>query len=493
MPADDIALLETGIDGLDEILRGGLPANRVYLIEGDPGTGKTTLSLQFLLEGARRGDRGLYVALAENRAELAAVATSHGWALDPIDIYELSTPPEGLDADSQYTLFHPSEVELGETIKTVLEEVERTRPSRIVFDSLSEMRLLAGDPLRYRRQVLALKQFFSGKRCTVLLLDDRSQTSTELQVQSICHGVIRLDDLSYEFGPVRRRLRVKKLRGVDFSSGYHDFVIRKGGIQVYPRFESVDFKPQLERQLVPSGLRELDELLGGGLERGTSVLITGPAGVGKSLLSTQYAIAAAERGERSALFVFDENLTTVHRRSASLGLPFERHIESGKILLRQIDPGALTPGELVHQIRRSVEREDARIVVIDSLNGYLSSMPEERFLTIQLHELHTYLARKGVLSVVTIAQYGLIGSSNVPIEVSYLADTVILLRCFEAEGEVRQAISVVKKRYGSHERTIREVGIASGGMRVGQTLSGFRGILTGIPEYDSARAPPEPA
>ena len=491
MPADVMSLQHTGIQGFDEVLGGGLPANRVYLIEGDPGTGKTTLALQFLLEGAKLGERGLYVALSENRAELAAVATSHGWSLDAIDIYELSTPPESLGVDSQYTLFHPSEVELGETIKTVLEEVERTQPSRIVFDSLSEMRLLAGDPLRYRRQVMALKQFFSGKRCTVFLIDDRSLTSTELQVQSICHGVFRLDDLSFQFGPVRRRLRVQKLRGVEFSSGYHDFVIRKGGIKVYPRLESGDFKPQRERQLVASGLRELDELLGGGLERGTSVLITGPAGVGKSLLSTQYAIAAAERGERSALYIFDETLTTVHRRSASLGLPFERHIESGKILLRQVDPGALTPGELVHEIRNAVERDGARIVVIDSLNGYLSSMPEERFLTIQLHELHTYLAQKGVLSMITIAQYGLIGSSSVPIEVSYLADTVILLRCFEADGEVRQAISVVKKRYGAHERTIRELRISSGGMRVGPTLRDFRGILTGIPEYESAKLPPE--
>jgi circadian clock protein KaiC len=482
----------TGVPGFDEILHGGLPENRVYLIEGDSGTGKTTMAIQFLLEGARRGERGLHVALSESKSELESVAASHGWSLEPIDIYEFSTPQESLEADSRYTLFHPAEVELGETIKTVLEEFERVKPYRMVFDSLSEMRLLAGEPLRYRRQILALKQFFAGKKCTVLLLDDRPQTSTELQVQSICHGAIRLDDLAFEFGPVRRRLHVQKLRGVDFASGYHDFVIRTGGIQVYPRLEPADFKPERERHLVPSGLRELDDLLGGGLERGTSVLITGPAGAGKTLLSTQYAIAAAERGERSALFLFDENLTTVYRRSASLGLPLDRHIESGKVLVRQVDPGVLTPGELVHDIRTAVERDGARIVVIDSLNGYLSSMPEERFLTIQLHELHTYLAQKGVLSMLTISQYGVIGSTSSPIEVSYLADTVILLRYFEAAGEVRQAISVVKKGYGAHERTIRELQIQAGGIRVGPTLEKFKGVLGGIPESESLQAPPEP-
>ena len=491
MRHDNMRRVATGVAGFDEVLRGGLPENRVYLIEGDPGTGKTTLAIQFLLEGARRGERGLYVALSENRSELESVAVSHGWSLDGIDIYELSTPQESLEVESQYTLFHPAEVELGETIKTVLEEVRRVKPRRIVFDSLSEMRLLAGEPLRYRRQILALKQFFSGKQCTVLLIDDRAVTSTELQVQSICHGVVKLDDVAFEFGPVRRRLHVQKLRGVDFASGYHDFVIRTGGLQVYPRLEPIDFKPERERHLVPSGLRELDDLLGGGLERGTSVLVTGPAGAGKSLLSTQYAIAAAERGERSALFLFDENLTTVYRRSSSLGLPLDRHVESGEILVRQIDPGVLTPGELLHDIKSTVEGEGARIVVIDSLNGYMSSMPEERFLTIQLHELHTYLAQRGVLSMLTIAQYGIIGSTHSPIEVSYLADTVILLRYFEAAGEVRQAISVVKKRYGVHERTIREMRIQAGGIHVGKTLKDFRGILAGIPQSESLKAPTE--
>ncbi len=484
-PENPDGVAATGIRGLDDVLGGGLTRNRLYLVEGDPGAGKTTLALQFLLEGARHKERGLYVTLSETKRELLSVADSHGWSMDPIEIFELIPSEDTLQPDTQTTMFHPSEVELSETTKAVLEIVDRSKPVRVVFDSLSEMRLLAQNSLRYRRQILALKQFFLGRDCTVLLLDDRTSDVTDLQLQSIAHGVITLQHLAPEYGAERRRLRIMKFRGAEFRGGYHDFRIERGGLAVFPRLVAAEHHQSFEREPVPSELPALDELLAGGVGRGTSTLIMGPAGSGKSSLATQYAAAAAARGERTAVFMFDENIGTFLERSASLGIDIESYVNSGLITLRQVDPAELSPGELAHLIRRAVEADRARIIVIDSLNGYLNAMPEERFLIIQLHELLTYLGQQGVTSLLIVAQHGLIGSAmHSPIDTTYLADTVILLRYFESAGEVRQAISVMKKRNGRHDRTIREFRLSDSGIHVGEPLRNFRGILTGIPTHE---------
>jgi len=483
MPADPLGSpsprVATGIEGLDDILRGGLPENRLYLVEGEPGAGKTTLALQFLLEGTRRGERGLYVTLSETAEELHAVALSHGWSLDHVALYELAATPEPLSADEQYTILHPSEVELGETTKAVFEEVERINPTRVVFDSLSEMRLLAREPLRYRRQILALKQFFVGRHCTVLLLDDRTAESGDLQLQSITHGVVRLEQLATELSAERRRLRVIKLRGVRFRGGYHDFRILTGGMRVFPRLLPMEHRHAFAREKVKSGILELDALLGGGLLPGTSALLIGPAGAGKSIVASQYATAAAERGERVVIYLFDEQPDTALIRGDGLGLALRSHVEGGRITLQEVDPAQLSPGEFSERVRHAVERDGARMVVIDSLNGYLAAMPEERFLILQLHELLGYLNRLGVLSFMVVAEHGLIGSSMAaPIDISYLADTVLLFRYFEVTGEVRQAISVVKHRPGRHERTIRELQLGPG-IRVGPPLKQIQGVLSG--------------
>jgi circadian clock protein KaiC len=472
----------TGIDGLDNILVGGFTPNRIYLIEGDPGSGKTTLSLQYLLEGRRRGESGMYVSLSETKEELEGVARSHGWSLDGIHCYELLPSDENLTPDGQSRLFHPSEVELSDTTRSILAEVERRKPARIVFDSLSEMRLLAQHPLRYRRQVLALKQFFIGRQCTVLLLDDRTAADNDLQLHSLAHGVVSLEHVAQEYGAERRRLRVPKMRGRPFRGGFHDFIIRTGGVEVFPRLVAAEHHSLFDAEPVKSGVAALDRLAGGGLHRGTSALLMGPAGCGKSTLAVQYAVAAAERGERSVLFVFDESVATLLTRSEGLGIALRKHLEAKRIRVQQVDPGELSPGEFVYTIRNAVEREAARIVVIDSLNGYLNAMPEERFLTIQLHELLTYLGHQGVLTLMVVAQRGLLGSGmQTPVDASYLADTVIALRYFEAAGQLRRAISVVKKRSGAHEDTLRELVLRRGGVSVGEPLSAFHGIMTGVP------------
>ena len=469
----------TGIEGLDEILQGGFPENRLYLVEGEPGTGKTTLALQFLLEGARRGERGLYVTLSETADELRTVALSHGWSLEHVALYQLAATPESLSDDEQYTILHPSEVELGETTKAVFEEVERTSPSRVVFDSLSEMRLLAREPLRYRRQILGLKQFFAGRHCTVLLLDDRTTESGDLQLHSLAHGVVRLEQLATEFSTERRRLRVLKLRGVHFRGGYHDFRILTGGMRVFPRVLPRAHRHAFSREKVTSGILELDALLGGGLVPGTSALLMGPAGAGKSIVASQYATAAAERGDRVVMYLFDEQTETVLTRADGLGMALRSHVGSGRITIEELDPGELSPGEFSQLVRHAVERDAARMVVFDSLNGYLAAMPEERFLILQLHELLGYLNRLGVLSLSVVAEHGLIGSSlAAPVDISYLADTVMLFRYFEVTGEVRQALSVVKHRPGWHERTIRELHLGPG-IRVGPPLRRVEGVLSG--------------
>ncbi|HEV7375834.1 MAG TPA: ATPase domain-containing protein [Pyrinomonadaceae bacterium] len=476
--------LATGNEGLDQVLNGGFPANRLYLVEGDPGTGKTTFALQFLLEGARQGEPVLYVTLSETKEELIAVARSHGWSLDGINIYELIPPEESLKTETQYTIFHPSEVELGDTTKAVLEEVERIQPRRIVFDSLSEMRLLARDPLRYRRQILALKQFFTGRQCTVLLLDDRTSTANDLQVQSIAHGVLMLEQLAMDYGAERRRLRVVKLRGSRFRGGYHDFKILTGGVDVYPRLVAAEHHQPFVKESISSAVPELDELLGGGLDRGTSTLVMGPAGCGKSSLAAQFVACAAKRNELVAAFLFDEGINIYLARTAGLGTDMQADVESGRIKVQQIDPAELSPGEFAHRVRCVVEEDGARVVVIDSLNGYLQAMPDERFLTVQMHELLSYLNQQGVVTLLVMAQHGFMGAlMGTPVDVSYLADTVVLLRYFEAEGAVRRAISVIKKRTGFHEDTIRELRLSAKGIEVGKPLADFHGVLTGIPTY----------
>jgi circadian clock protein KaiC len=479
-------LARTGIEGLDAILRGGLPRDRMYLVEGDPGAGKTTLALQFLREGAAQGEPVLYVTLSETKAELNDVAASHGWSLEGINTLELVASEETLSQDQQLTFFHPSEVELSETTRAVLAEVERTKPTRIVFDSLSEMRLLAQSALRYRRQILALKQFFVGRSCTVLLLDDRTSETADPQLQSIAHGVVQLEQLAPEYGAERRRLRVLKLRGARYRGGYHDFVIQSGGLEVFPRLVASEHHSAHLRESIASGVEALDSLLGGGLDRGTSTLLIGPAGSGKSTLATQYAVAAAQRGECAAIFAFDETIPTLLARSAAIGIPLSEELEKGSVLVQQINPAELSPGEFAHVVRKVVENPDrgAKVVVIDSLNGYLNSMPEERFLTIQLHELLTYLAQRGIVTVLVVAQHGLMGGNVVsPVDASYLADSVVLLRFFESKGRVRRAISVMKKRSGQHEDTIRELQISARGLHVGEPLDQFQGILTGVPTY----------
>jgi circadian clock protein KaiC len=478
-------LVATGIPGLDNVLGGGFTPDRVYLIEGNPGSGKTTLALQYLLEGVRLGEAGLYVTLSETKAELAAVAESHGWSLEGIDLLELIAPEEELEPDNQYSMFQSSELELGETTKAILASVEQTKPKRVVIDSLSEMRLLAQNPLRYRRQILALKQFFIGRACTVFLLDDRTSEAEDLQLQSIAHGVVSLEQLAPEYGAERRRIRVTKLRGQKYRGGYHDFVIEAGGLNVFPRLVAAEHNQGQKRGLLKSGNAALDALMGGGLQYGTSAVLLGPAGCGKSTLALQYARAAAARGERAALFTFDERLGTILERTEGLGMDISREVESGVIRIQPIDPAELSPGEFAHSVRMAAEAENgepgARVIIIDSLNGYLSAMPEERFLIAQLHEILTYLGHKGVVTFLVVAQHGLFGSTNSPIDTTYLADTVVLCRYFEAAGEVRQALSIVKKRSGKHERTIRELSLGTGGITIGEPLHDFHGILTGTP------------
>jgi circadian clock protein KaiC len=493
MPTRDTSkeLAATGIEGLDDVLRGGLTANRLYLVEGVPGSGKTTLALHFLIEGARRGESVLYVTLSETEEELRAVAATHGWDLKGVQIRELTPSEDTLAPDDQYTMFHPSETELGETTKRILGDVDQLKPVRAVFDSLSEFRLLAGSALRYRRQILALKQYFTGRQCTVMLLDDLTSSDRDLQVQSLAHGAIRLEQLYPDYGAERRRLMVAKYRGVQFRGGYHDYIIRKGGLEVFPRLIASEHRAPADMEKMASNIAELDKLVGGGLERGTSTLLVGAAGSGKSSLAAQFVSAAAERGQHAAMFLFDESTQILLSRAAGLGINLKKHFESGTVTIQQVDPAELSPGEFAHAIRRAVEKDQASIVVIDSLNGYLNAMPQERHLIIQLHELLTYLGQRGVATILVGAHQGLVGGPMIaPADVSYLADAVILLRYYEAKGEVCQAISVVKKRGGAHERTIREFRMHNGGITVGPALSDFRGVLTGVPVLDVSAAEP---
>jgi circadian clock protein KaiC len=471
-----------GVPGLDDILNGGLIPQRIYLVDGDPGAGKTTLSLQFLLEGARNGEKSLYITLSETKDEVIAGAESHGWSLDGIEIVELIAQEKDMEADEQVTMYHPSEVELSETTKTILDAVARVNPTRIVFDSLSELRLLAQNSLRYRRQILALKQFFIGRQCTVLLLDDRTSESSDLQLYSIAHGVIALEQLAPVYGAARRRLRVVKFRGSDYRGGFHDFSIKPGGLWVFPRLVASEHSEPFTPGRIKSGVTALDALLGGGPDRGTSTLLMGPAGSGKSTIAVQYAVAAAERGDHSVIFAFDESTYTLEARTAALGIRFKEGAKAGQVSVRQVDPAELSPGEFAYLVRDAVETDNARVVVIDSLNGYMNAMPEERFLTAQLHELLTYLGRRGVTTLMVVAQHGMVGTDmQSPVDTSYLADSVVLLRYFEYAGRVKKAISVLKKRSGAHEQSIRELSFDEKGIHLSEPLTQFRGLLTGVP------------
>jgi circadian clock protein KaiC len=482
-------LARTGVLGLDKILNGGLPQNHLYLVDGDPGTGKTTLAMQFLLEGVRAGEQGLYVSLSESRDELVGVASSHGWSLDGIEIFELA-PREGHEIEEGYTLFHPAEVELQQTIDAVLERVAELKPLRIVFDSLSEMRLLARDPLRFRRQILAMKQFFTRRPGTVLLLDDKTSPEGDLQLHSLAHGVLILEHVALEYGSERRRLQVTKIRGAKFRGGFHDFRITTGGLEVYPRILHDPSRVAMTQATLSSGSDRLDSLLGGGLTCGTSLLITGAAGTGKSVLCSQYSNAAVARGENVLFYLFDERFTTFKLRTGALGMPIDDAVENGQLRIQQVEPTDLSPGEFASQVVSAVERDKISIVVIDSINGYMQSMPEERLLPIQVHELLSFLANNGVTCIMTLVQHGIFGNPvDEAVEVSYLADTVILMRYFEVNGKVRQAISVVKRRSGDHERTIRECKVGKGGLHVGDPLRDFQGVLTGVPTYVGKSGP----
>jgi circadian clock protein KaiC len=471
----------TGVTGLDDVLDGGLPANRLYLVKGDPGVGKTTLGLQYLLEGQKRGEVGLYISLSETRPELESVAASHGWDLSGLNLLDLTTIREHIDDEATNTFFHPSEVELNRMSSRIIAEMDRVNPVRMVFDSLSEMRMLSETPLRYRRQILEMKQKFQGRNTTVIFLDDRTEERHDLHIESIAHGVIHLYRTSPEYGVARRSLNVQKIRGSKYREGNHDFVLETGGMVVFPRLVAAEHHAEFEREELPSGITELDALLGGGLDRGTSSMFMGPPGTGKSTLAVKFLLSAAERGEKSLALVFDETTGSLLNRAEQLGMDLRPHMASGIVTLIQVNPAEIVPGELASLIRDVVEREGVRMLVLDSINGYLNALSQERFLNLQLHELLTYLDQRGVITIMVLAQQGLVGSMRSAVDLTYLADTVVLLRFYEELGAVKQAISVIKKRSGNHERTIREIRVGAGGIVVGPPLTGMQGVLTGVP------------
>lgn len=481
----------TGVQGLDTILSGGLPQGRLYLLEGPPGSGKTTLSLQFLLQGLKQGERCLYITLSETAEELREVAAAHGWSLEGLHLFELGSAEDALGNGRLQSVLHSWEVELDETVKLILGEVERIAPTRVVFDSLSELRLLAQDSLRYRRQILALKQYFAPKSVTVVLVDDLTSgvDDRDGQLHSLCHGVISLERLTLDFGAARRRLQVQKLRGVNFIAGYHDLVIRSGGLEIFPRLIASEHHEPFVESPIASGVAEIDRLLGGGPLRGTSTLLTGPAGSGKTNVALQYVWAACERGERCCIFEFDERIGTLLTRAKALGIDLEPHITSGQLEIVQMDPAEISPGEFSWNVQKAVEDRGCSLLVIDSLNGYVAAMPQEKQLMLQLHEMLSYLNQKGVATFLINPQHGLVGTMAMGnLNVSYIADAVILFRFFEAQGRIRKAISVIKNRGGAHEDTIRELKINGEGITVSGPLDEFKGILTGTPEFvgDSA-------
>ncbi len=486
--SSDAASIPTGVPGLDDILVGGYAANRAHLIEGRPGSGKTTLGLQFLRAGAALGETCLYITLSESKRELLTVASRHGWSLEGIDIFELVPPELNLDPKQQQSLVYASDLELGETVRMALAEIERVKPSRVVFDSLSEIRLLSQGSLRYRRQVLALKSYFLLNNATVLMLDDLTSEQDDLNLHSISHAVIRLEQVIPVYGSERRRLNVTKMRGAAFRGGYHDMVIQRGGVRVFPRLVAADHHASFAFETIPSGIGELDAILGGGLSRGTSTLVVGPSGAGKSTLALGYLWAALERDEPALMISFDETVGILLQRAKGVGFDLAPHVEAGRLRIQQIDPADISPGEFAGRVRDAVEEGGAKLVLIDSLTGYLNAMPEQPFNVLQMHELLTYLNQQGVVTILILAQHGMVGHMISPIDLTYLSDAVVLLRFFEAGGRIRRALSVVKRRTGSHEDTIREFRIDSQGLRVGPPLEQFRGVLTGVPTFEGKRA-----
>ena len=476
------ARVSTGIDELDNVLGGGLTAYRSYLLEGTPGSGKTTIALQFLLEGARVNERGLYITLSETAAELREVAASHEWSLEQIELFELVNE-EGLDPNSEQSILEPSEVELGETLKGVRECVDRLKPTRVVFDSLSEMRLLAQSSLRYRRQILALKQYFSTRNCTVLMLDDRSSDPGDLQLHSIAHGVITLEQAAQEYGSERRRLRVVKMRGVKYRGGFHDFAIETGGVAVFPRLIAAEHHREFNDALMSTGVKAFDEMLGGGISPGTNTLLNGPSGVGKTTTAVRAGLTAIERGEKAAYYLFDEGIATMMARSKAMGMNLQSHIDSGALQIFQIDPAEVTPGEFASWIRRAVEKDGVRFIAIDSLNAFLQAMPGEKYLLLQMHEMLSYLNQQGVITMLVLGQHGIVGDVRSEIDLSYLSDTIVLFRYFEARGNVLKAISVAKSRTTEHQGSIREFRLTNTGVEIGKPLKDFEGVLTGLPNY----------
>jgi circadian clock protein KaiC len=474
--------IRTGIPGLDDILCGGLTQNRVYLVEGSPGTGKTTLALQFLMEGIRQGEKGLYITLSETKEELHEIADSHGWNIDGISLFQLVNDA-GMDPDSEQSILHPSEVELGETTRSVMNEVDRVMPTRVVFDSLSELRLLAQNPLRYRRQILAIKNYFSTRKCTVILLDDKTAEAGDQQLHSIAHGVITLEQLAQEFGKERRRLTVIKMRGVKFRGGFHDFVLDTGGLTVFPRLIASEHGRDFSPLVRSTGSPGLDGLLGGGLAPGTSTLFVGPSGIGKTTLSVRALLSALERGERTAFYLFDEGLSTLFARSAALGMDIRSYLDSGHLIIHHIDPAELAPGQFAHMLRTAVESDNVSFIVIDSLNAYLQAMPGEKYLILQMHELLGYLNQLGITTVLILGEHGLLGQVRSEVDLSYLSDTTVLLRFFEAQGRLRRAITVIKSRTSEHAQSIHELQLNRQGVLVGKALEGFEGVLTGLPAY----------
>src|SRR3954469_4446443 len=480
-----------GVVGLDEVTAGGLTRGRLFLLEGSPGTGKTTIATQFLRAGAAAGESALYITLSETEDELRCGAASHGWSLEGIKIFELVPPESLLDEEQQQSLLYSADLELGETTKRIFESFERVNPQRVVLDSLSEIRLLAQSSLRYRRQILALKHYFARSKATVLMLDDLSSEANDRTMHSVAHGVVRLEELSPEYGAERRRLRVVKYRGQRYRGGFHDLVIATGGVRVFPRLVSAEHRRPFKRDALATESAELNALLGGGVERGSSMLILGPAGTGKSLLALTFVVGAIKRGEKAAMFVFDEELGLLFERAKGLGIDIQALVDGGNLLIEQIDAAEMTPGELSSRVRRCVEELEAQTVVIDSLNGYQAAMPEEQALVLHMHELLQYLNRQGASTFLTVAQHGLVGDMKAPVDITYLADTVVLLRYFEALGKVRRAISVIKKRTSSHEDTIREYLIDRRGVTLGQPLTDFQGVLRGVPTLVEAARPPQ--